>query len=34
MIYESILGVVEEFCNQASEGKTETQSITVNDTRR
>lgn len=30
MMYEEVLGSVEEFCNQASEGKAETQSITVN----
>lgn len=30
MMYEEILGSVEGFCNQASEGKLETQSITVN----
>lgn len=29
MRYEEALGSVEEFCNQASEGKIETQSITV-----
>lgn len=30
MMYEEVLGSVEEFCNQASEGMLETQSITVN----
>lgn len=30
LMYEEVLGVVEEFCNQASEGMLETQSITVN----
>lgn len=30
MMYEEILGSVEEFCNQASKGKIKTQSITVN----
>ena len=30
MMYEEVLGSVEEFCNQASKGKIETQSITVN----
>lgn len=30
MMYEEVLGSVEDFCNQASEGMLETQSITVN----
>lgn len=30
MMYEEVLGSVEAFCNQASGGKIETQSITVN----
>lgn len=30
MLYEEVLGTVEEFCNQASDGDIETQSITVN----
>lgn len=30
MTYEYILGIIEKFCNQASEGMLETQSITVN----
>ena len=30
MLYEEVLGIVEEFCNQASGGKTEAQDVTVN----
>ena len=30
MLYAEVLGTVEEFCNLASEGEIETQSITVN----
>ena len=32
MLYEEVLGTVEEFCNLASEGEIDTQSITVNQT--